>query len=177
MLPTFPASIGSTVMRTVEGLTAATAISTGRPAIMMSPPCPRITAGVSANPAVVCPIRRSASRRFICSMVRLLSQREGSATCLASPSEFQFSKVYLMGRYLNIVLDLPSFPDGNSCHRPQAEQRRVDMQRLILAIVVCAVLAFAAFAIQPGQTQAPQQRTPSADPYANNAAPGTTAFP
>jgi 2-keto-3-deoxy-L-rhamnonate aldolase RhmA len=51
------------------------------------------------------------------------------------------------------------------------------MQRLILAIVVCAILAFAAFAVQPGQPQGPQQRIPSADPYANNAAPGSTAFP
>lgn len=52
------------------------------------------------------------------------------------------------------------------------------MHRLILAILVCATLAFAAFAVQSGQpTTPPQQRTPSADPYANNAAPGTTAFP
>src|SRR5215467_3546792 len=52
------------------------------------------------------------------------------------------------------------------------------MKRLVLAILVCAVLAFAAFAIEPLTPQSPPpQRQATADPYANNAAPGTTAFP
>ena len=47
------------------------------------------------------------------------------------------------------------------------------MKSLILAAGVSAALVFAVVA---GQTQAPQPPAPttSADPYANNAAPGTT---
>jgi 2-keto-3-deoxy-L-rhamnonate aldolase RhmA len=53
------------------------------------------------------------------------------------------------------------------------------MKRLVVAILVFAVLGFAAYAFEGGvspQAPATQQR-PTADPYANNAAPGTTSFP
>src|SRR5258705_12730830 len=46
------------------------------------------------------------------------------------------------------------------------------MKRLLFLVVACAALAIAAFAAQTSQTPAP-----SADPYANNARPGTTQFP
>src|SRR5262245_51365838 len=85
--------MGSTVMRTVEGLTAAIAISTGRPLTMMSPFCPRITPGVSAKPTVVCPMRRSASRRFIRFMdcPSLLSNRESKQPGSGGDSDVLFS--------------------------------------------------------------------------------------
>src|SRR5947199_181669 len=46
-------------------------------------------------------------------------------------------------------------------------------------IVAAGASAAVVFAIAAGQTQAPQPPAPttSADPYANNAAPGTTQFP
>jgi 2-keto-3-deoxy-L-rhamnonate aldolase RhmA len=63
------------------------------------------------------------------------------------------------------------------------------MRQLVLLIVVCAVLGMVAFGFQgrggqgrgaapappPGTT--PATPAPNADPYANNAAPGTTQFP
>src|SRR5215831_12692859 len=52
------------------------------------------------------------------------------------------------------------------------------MKRLVFAILVCVLLALATLAIQPVLSQnPPAQRPATADPYANNAAPGTTAFP
>ena len=48
------------------------------------------------------------------------------------------------------------------------------MKRVILAGAASAVLAIVTFAAQAPQTQTP---APSADPYANNARPGTTQFP
>src|SRR4051794_14957896 len=56
------------------------------------------------------------------------------------------------------------------------------MKQLLLAAMVSAALGIAAFGAQQPQTapaqQPPQQPPPStADPYANNAVPGATAFP
>src|SRR5262245_29218674 len=61
------------------------------------------------------------------------------------------------------------------------------MRQLLFVAVVCGALAMAAFGVQrqnqPAQPNAqnpqnPQgQRGANADPYANNAAPGTTSFP
>ena len=48
------------------------------------------------------------------------------------------------------------------------------MRNLLIASILCAAVGIVVFA---GQTQAPQTPAPSADPYANNAAPGATAFP
>ena len=48
------------------------------------------------------------------------------------------------------------------------------MKNLSIAAILCAALGIVAFA---GQTPAPQPPAPSADPYANNAAPGSTQFP
>ena len=54
------------------------------------------------------------------------------------------------------------------------------MKQLLFAATLCAALGIAAFAAQtqtpPPQTP-PAQPAPRADPYANNAAPGTTVFP
>src|ERR1700730_13740745 len=51
------------------------------------------------------------------------------------------------------------------------------MKRLLILVLACAALAIAAFAAQTPQTPAAQTSAPSADPYANNARPGTTQFP
>jgi 2-keto-3-deoxy-L-rhamnonate aldolase RhmA len=69
------------------------------------------------------------------------------------------------------------------------------MRRVLLIVAICLALGFAAFEFQvqgqqgrgqrgqqgqPAQGQqgrGPQAATPNADPYANNAAPGTTQFP
>src|SRR5215510_9582456 len=54
------------------------------------------------------------------------------------------------------------------------------MKRLLSLVVVCAILGVATFVIggqNPPQQNRPQQATPNADPYANNAAAGTTTFP
>jgi 2-keto-3-deoxy-L-rhamnonate aldolase RhmA len=58
------------------------------------------------------------------------------------------------------------------------------MKKLFVAFCACAVLGIAAFAAQsanpPAQTPAAAPNTPAApraDPYANNAAPGTLTFP
>jgi 2-keto-3-deoxy-L-rhamnonate aldolase RhmA len=56
------------------------------------------------------------------------------------------------------------------------------MRQLLLAAVVSVALGIAAFGAQQAQNpqppQQPQQQRPStADPYANNAVPGTTVFP
>src|SRR5437867_9545688 len=52
------------------------------------------------------------------------------------------------------------------------------MRHLLYSVVICVALGIGTFM---AQTQAPQTQPPpsptSADPYANNAAPGTTAFP
>ena len=48
------------------------------------------------------------------------------------------------------------------------------MRNVLVAAALCAVVGIVVFA---GQTPAPQTPAPSADPYANNAAPGTTQFP
>src|SRR5262252_215436 len=52
------------------------------------------------------------------------------------------------------------------------------MRQLFFAAAICTAVAIATFT---AQTPAPQQQQPppttSADPYANNAAPGTTQFP
>jgi len=48
------------------------------------------------------------------------------------------------------------------------------MKRVFFMATACAVLAIVTFAAQAPQTPAP---APSADPYANNARPGTTQFP
>ncbi|PYR62656.1 MAG: hypothetical protein DMF91_05925 [Acidobacteria bacterium] len=56
---------------------------------------------------------------------------------------------------------------------------RITVRHLLFAAVVCAALGLAAFAA-PRQNPPAQQPPPSptsADPYANNATPGTTAFP
>src|SRR5215831_13280566 len=50
------------------------------------------------------------------------------------------------------------------------------MKRLYLLVAVSTALAIAAFGFQ-AQNRPPQQPTPNADPYANNAAPGATQFP
>ncbi len=50
------------------------------------------------------------------------------------------------------------------------------MKRLLFITIVCAILGFAAFAVEPQRGQR-GQRGASADPYADNAAPGTTTFP
>src|SRR3954463_10142210 len=54
--------------------------------------------------------------------------------------------------------------------------RRVTVRNLLIASVLCAVVGIVAIVAQ-GQTPAPQTPAPSADPYANNAAPGATQFP
>src|SRR5262245_54756349 len=52
------------------------------------------------------------------------------------------------------------------------------MKQVLSNAVVCVVLVFAAFAFEDQNPPArPQQPTSTADPYANNAAPGATAFP
>ena len=48
------------------------------------------------------------------------------------------------------------------------------MRQLLFLAIVCAVLGIVALAVE---TQNPQQTAPTADPYANNAAPGATQFP
>ena len=52
------------------------------------------------------------------------------------------------------------------------------MRHLLYSVVICVALGIGTFM---AQTQAPQTQPPptstSADPYANNAAPGTTTFP
>src|SRR5262249_18334886 len=50
-----------------------------------------------------------------------------------------------------------------------------NMRRLLLLAVVCGGLALAAFGLERQTQQRPP--APNADPYANNAAPGSTAFP
>ena len=50
------------------------------------------------------------------------------------------------------------------------------MKNLYLALIVCSVVAMAVFAAQPPAPPA-QPPPPTADPYANNAQPGTTQFP
>ena len=50
------------------------------------------------------------------------------------------------------------------------------MKNLLIASTLCAAVAIVALAGQ-AQTPAPQAPAPSADPYANNAAPGATQFP
>jgi hypothetical protein len=49
--------------------------------------------------------------------------------------------------------------------------------KLLVPAVVCATLVLGAFAVQTQSPPAAQQPPPSADPYANNAVPGTTSFP
>src|SRR5262245_66589660 len=49
------------------------------------------------------------------------------------------------------------------------------MRQLLLLLILSVVLGFVAFGFQ-GQTR-PPQATSTADPYLNNAAPGTTQFP
>jgi 2-keto-3-deoxy-L-rhamnonate aldolase RhmA len=49
------------------------------------------------------------------------------------------------------------------------------MKRLLFSALACAALAIATYAAQTPQT--PAQPAPAADPYANNARPGTTQFP
>src|SRR5262245_12022272 len=54
------------------------------------------------------------------------------------------------------------------------------MKRLLLLVVICGILGVATFVTggqNPPQQNRPQQAAPNADPYANNAAAGTTAFP
>ena len=48
------------------------------------------------------------------------------------------------------------------------------MKHLLIAMTLFALVGIVVFA---GQTPAPQTPAPSADPYANNAAPGATQFP
>jgi 2-keto-3-deoxy-L-rhamnonate aldolase RhmA len=55
---------------------------------------------------------------------------------------------------------------------------------MFLMATICVLLGIAAFGFQaqtpqnrPPQNRPPQQPAPNADPYANNAAPGTTQFP
>ena len=48
------------------------------------------------------------------------------------------------------------------------------MKNLLIAAILCSAVGIVVFA---GQTPAPQTPAPSADPYANNAAPGATQFP
>src|SRR5204863_12977 len=59
--------------------------------------------------------------------------------------------------------------------------REDDVRHLLFAAAVFGVLAIAAFGAQtqnaPAQTPQPPRPAPSADPYAGNAAPGTTQFP
>ncbi len=52
-------------MRTVDGLTDATAICAGLPATVMLASCPQTTRGASANPAPAVATRFSASRREV----------------------------------------------------------------------------------------------------------------
>src|SRR6266446_1147422 len=64
---------------------------------------------------------------------------------------------------------------------------RINMKHLLLSVAVCVALGIVAFGFQAQNTaprpaqpaQAPRggQAGPNADPYANNAAPGTTTFP
>ena len=51
------------------------------------------------------------------------------------------------------------------------------MKRLVFASIICTVTVLAAFSFQAVQPQNPPAPTTGADPYANNAAPGTTVFP
>ena len=60
-----PASRGSTVMRTVVGLSDDTAISTGLPPIVIAVACPRMMPPDSATPAPAAAICLSASRRVV----------------------------------------------------------------------------------------------------------------
>ena len=46
------------------------------------------------------------------------------------------------------------------------------MNRILIALVIVAAVGIGRFA-----AQAPAQQPPTADPYANNARPGTTQFP
>src|SRR5438270_4805087 len=55
----------------------------------------------------------------------------------------------------------------------RGEAKEDDMRHLLVAIVSCVAVGFAFEA----QTQNPPAQPPSADPYANNPAAGTTAFP
>src|SRR3954469_23763850 len=48
------------------------------------------------------------------------------------------------------------------------------MKNLVIAAVLFGAIGIVVFA---GQAAAPQTPAPSADPYANNAAPGATQFP
>src|ERR671934_392610 len=48
------------------------------------------------------------------------------------------------------------------------------MKKLLVFVAVCAALGFATF---EAQTPSQQPPAPTADPYANNAAPGTSTFP
>jgi 2-keto-3-deoxy-L-rhamnonate aldolase RhmA len=50
------------------------------------------------------------------------------------------------------------------------------VRNLLIASVLCAAVGIVAIVAQ-GQTPAPQTPAPTADPYANNAAPGATQFP
>ena len=50
------------------------------------------------------------------------------------------------------------------------------MKHLLVAVTLCAFVGIVVFAGQ-AQPPAPQTPAPSADPYANNAAPGATQFP
>src|SRR3954470_4494228 len=52
--------------------------------------------------------------------------------------------------------------------------RRMTVRNLLIASILCAAVGIVVFA---GQTPPPQTPAPSADPYANNAAPGATTFP
>ena len=49
------------------------------------------------------------------------------------------------------------------------------MRHLLLLAVVCAALGIATFGFQAQNP--PPKPPPTADPYANNAAPGATQFP
>ena len=56
------------------------------------------------------------------------------------------------------------------------------MRKLLLSAAACAALALGAFAAQeakpsPQTAPPPKADAPKADPYANNAAPGTLQFP
>src|SRR5438034_8766333 len=53
--------------------------------------------------------------------------------------------------------------------------RRTIMRHLLLLAVVCAALGIATFGFQAQNP--PPKPPPTADPYANNAAPGATQFP
>ena len=44
-------------------------------------------------------------------------------------------------------------------------------------LIACALFVVVGIVVFAGQTPAPQTPAPTADPYANNAAPGATQFP